>query len=124
MKKPYILFSIITSVAIMQCAVEKKMQYNIPNYVPEERKAEFLANLEKGRLLFKMNCSECHGIFGKGKDSIPNFSNQDLADYTVAFKANDQNNHAVVKKLLPEEMSMILTFLQYRKTDSLPQHAH
>ncbi len=124
MKKRYIIVSIVLAVAVVRCAVEKKIQYNIPNYVPDERKAEFLANLEKGRLLFKMNCSECHGIFGKGKDSIPNFSNQDILDYTVAFKANDQKNHAVVKKLLPEEMSMILTFLQYRKIDSLPQHAH
>ena len=108
----------------MQCTVQKKMEYNIPSYLPAERKKELLANLEKGKELFKIHCSECHGIFKKGKDSIPNFTNKEIVDYTVAFKAFDKKNHAVAKKLLPEEMSMIVTFLQLRKVDTIPPVAH
>ena len=105
----------------MRCTVEKKVEYNIPAYLPAEKKKELLANLEKGRQLFIANCSECHGIFKKGKDSIPNFTNKEIVDYTVAFKAFDKRNHAVAKKLLPEQMSMIVTFLQMRKVDTIPQ---
>jgi cytochrome c2 len=108
----------------MQCKVQNKTTYNIPAYLPAERKAELLVNLEKGKKLFKTNCSKCHGIFKKGKDSIPNFTNKEITDYATAFKAFDKKNHAVAKKLLPEEMSMIITFLQLRKIDSLPQHSH
>lgn len=124
MKLKYIILFLIFIVSVMQCTVQKKVEYNIPAYLPAERKTELLANLEKGKELFKANCSECHGIFKKGKDSIPNFTNKEIVDYTVAFKAFDKRNHAVAKKLLPEEMSMIVTFLQMRKVDTIPQHSH
>ncbi len=124
MKKKLAVISLILSVTIMQCAVEKKTQYNIPKYLPEDKKAELLVNLEKGKQLFKAYCSDCHGIFKKGKDSIPNFTRQEIKDYAAAYKANSQLNHAVMKKLLPEEMSMILTFLQLRKIKSAPEHSH
>ena len=124
MKQKYIVITIFLAIAVLQCSVEKKTQYNIPKYLPEERKAELLVNLEKGKQLFKTYCSDCHGIFKKGKDSIPNFTSKEIQNYSVAYKANSQQNHAVTKKLLPEEMSMILTFLQLRKIKSVPAHSH
>jgi len=124
MKTKYCILFLTLLVAAMQCTVQKKVEYNIPAYLPAEKKTELRANLEKGKELYKMYCSECHGIFKKGKETIPDFTNREIADYTVAFKASDKRNHAVAKKLLPEEMSMIITFLQLRKIDSLPQHNH
>ena len=124
MKLKYAVILLISIVSVMQCTVQKKIEYSIPAYLPAEKKTELLANLEKGKQLFKIYCSECHGILKKGKDSIPDFTHKEIVDYTVAFKAFDKRNHAVAKKLLPEEMSMIVTFLQIRKIDSIPQHAH
>mgnify|MGYP001243353225 FL=1 len=124
MKQRYTVIIIFLAIAVLQCSVEKKTQYNIPQYLPEEKKAELLVNLEKGKQLYIAYCSDCHGIFKKGKDSIPNFTSKEIQNYTVAYKANSQQNHAVTKKLLPEEMSMILTFLQLRKIKSVPAHAH
>lgn len=106
-----------------QCS-RKKISYNIPKTFTGERKTELLANLEKGRVLFKRYCSDCHGIYSKGKDNVPNFTNNEIKNYLSAYQSNDPKNHAVIKKLLPEEMSMIMTFLQLRKIDSLPQHMH
>jgi cytochrome c553 len=124
MKKRYVILGLICMVTIAQCTVEKKMSYTVPSYFQGERKTQFLENLEKGRLLYKQNCSNCHGIFTKGKEGVPNFTNSEIKNYMTAYQSNDERNHAVIKKLLPEEMSMILTFLQYRKIDSLPQHTH
>lgn len=124
MRKRYLILFIIVLVTTVQCAVDKKISYSIPSYFKGERKTEFLENLEKGKVLFKQHCSSCHGIFSKGKEGVPNFTNQEIKNYLTAYQTNDQRNHAVIKKLLPEEMSMILTFLQYRKIDSLPQHTH
>lgn len=124
MKTSHIIFAIVLIIMLMQCAVQQKTTYNIPAYLPEEKKTELMANLEKGKQLYIKYCSDCHGIFKKGKDSIPDFTNKEIADYTVAYKANDSKNHAAAKKLLPEEMSMIITFLQLRKIDSLPVHNH
>ncbi len=114
MKIKYLLISLFLIVAVIQCSVQQKTTYDIPKYLSAERKDEFLSNLEKGRILFKTNCSSCHGIFTKGKDSIPNFSEKEIVNYMTAYQTNDTKNHAVIKKLLPEELSMIMTFLKYR----------
>ena len=124
MKGKYLMTALILIITVAQCAVSKKISYNIPSYYRGERKTELMVNLEKGRLLFKENCSGCHGIFTKGKDSVPNFTSQEIKNYLTAYQTNDQKNHAVMKKLLPEEMSMVMTFLQMRKIDSIPQHSH
>ncbi len=105
-----------------QCAVQQKTTYDIPAYLPAERKTELLANLEKGSILFKNNCSGCHGIFTKGKDSIPNFTEKEIVNYMTAYQTNDPKNHAVIKKLLPEELSMIMTFLKLRNFKGKPEH--
>jgi len=124
MKIKYLITAFLLLILVAQCSSEKKTTYNIPSYYRGERKTELLANLEKGKQLFKQNCSGCHGIFTKGKDGVPNFTNQEIKNYLTAYQTNDQKNHAVIKKLLPEEMSLILSFLQLRKIDSLPQHKH
>ena len=90
--------------------------------MPPERQNELLMNLDKGASLFKNNCSGCHGIYTKGKDSIPNFTKREIVNYMSAYQTNDQKNHAVIKKLLPEEMSMIMTFLKMRKFEGKVTH--
>ncbi len=122
MKKNYLLIFFVLAVLAFQCSLQKKTSYDLPAYLPEERKEEFLSNLEKGKTLFKENCSGCHGIFTKGKDSIPNFTNKEISNYTMAYQNNDQKNHAVIKKLLPEELSMIMTFLKMRKFKGKAEH--
>ncbi|MEP7164537.1 MAG: c-type cytochrome [Ferruginibacter sp.] len=122
MKIKYLILFLLLVVVLVQCAVEQKTTYDIPSYVHAERKAELLSNLEKGRILFKTNCSGCHGIFTKGKDGVPNFTEKEIVNYMTAYQTNDQKNHAVMKKLLPEELSMIMTFLKLRKFKGKPEH--
>ena len=122
MKIKHFLLAAFLIVVGIRCSDSKKTTYDIPKYMPEERKAELLVNLEKGRILFKNNCSGCHGIFTKGKDSVPNFTNKEIVNYMSAYQTNDQKNHAVLKKLLPEELSMILTFLKMRKFKGKVDH--
>ena len=61
--------------------------------------------------MYKAECAECHGIFGKGKDSIPNFTREQYDDYQAAYLAGDSTNHAVMAKMTPEEMNAVYLFL-------------
>ena len=122
MRIRYFILFISLIVILVQCVVEQKTTYDIPSNLPEIRKTELLSNLEKGRILFKTNCSNCHGIFTKGKDSIPNFTEKEIVNYMTAYQTNDQKNHAVMKKLLPEELSMVMTFLKYRQFKGKAEH--
>lgn len=123
MKIKYFILFLFMSVLLIQCVVQHKTTYDIPDYIPAERKSELLANLEKGSALFKANCSGCHGIFTKGKDGVPNFTEKEIVNYMTAYQTNDVKNHAVLKKLLPEELSMIMTFLKLRSFKGKEKHS-
>ena len=103
-------------VVISQCASQKKTEYDIPSHVPEENRKILIDRAEKGKVLYKTYCSGCHGIFTKGKDSIPNFTKTQIDNYhATALIGLDQTNHAVAKKMSSEQIDYVITFLRLRK---------
>jgi cytochrome c553 len=81
-----------------------------------ENRAIYMDRLEKGKILYQMNCSNCHGIFTKGKDSVPNFTKDQISNYRSAvLMANDKKNHAVAAKMSPQQLDYIILFLSLRK---------
>jgi hypothetical protein len=110
------LFLFIFSACCMCCSSNQKIEYNIPEPISAENKAIYLERCEKGRILFKENCSGCHGIFTKGKDGIPNFTKDQIDSYrAVATIGKDKTNHAVAAKMSPQQLDYIMTFLTLRK---------
>lgn len=73
--------------------------------------ARLIANWTIGMNRYKSNCSKCHGIFGDGKDSIPNFSKEQYDEYKTAFLAGDTANHAVMSKMTEDELNNVFLFL-------------
>jgi cytochrome c553 len=102
------------SVAI-SCNNAKKPRYSIPEQYYTGKVRENLDKmLMQGQLLFKEHCSKCHGIFTKGKDSIPNFSKTQIENYESKILYDDQDNHGVLQKITAEELDRILDFLKFR----------
>ena len=101
-----------------QFACSKKIKYNIPPNYPKEKRKELLAVLDKGKKLYKANCADSHGIFTKGKDKVPNFSNTQIDNYSARFIRRDPKNHAVVRNMSPEQMNDVLTFLRYKRPEN------
>jgi mono/diheme cytochrome c family protein len=101
----------------LQCA-SHKIAYNIPPDLPEPQRQLLMTMLERGRVLYKANCSDCHGIFTKGKDKVPNFSNLQLDNYSSRTMRRDPVNHAVMTQMSPEQLKDVLTFLRYKRQDS------
>ena len=99
----------------MQCSSQKKVEYNIPPTASKEYKTLLTERLDKGKALYKIYCSDCHGIFSKGKDSIPNFSKDQIDNYNALFVKQDPKSHAVARKLSQDQIDYILTFLRLRK---------
>jgi hypothetical protein len=94
---------------------------NVQPYFPVDLKADkkdlFTEKWNEGKFLFKADCARCHGIFTKGKDSIPNFTKTQLSNYTALFMAKDPKNHSVIKKIPPQDFYKILLFLTYLKRE-------
>ncbi len=117
----YYLSSIVVCVLLTQCMTHKE-HYNIPANIPPEVRKNYLADLDKGKVLYKTNCSECHGIFTKGKDGVPNFSNQQIDRYSTRFIMRDPKNHAVAVKMNPQQLTEVITYLRCRVTKDSATH--
>ena len=115
MKYKYVLMILFIGLMFSQFACSKKIRYNIPPNYPEAKRKELLANLDKGKKLYKQYCSDCHGIFSKGKDSVPNFSNIQIDNYSSRFLRRDPKNHGVLRSMSPQQMNDVLNFLRYKR---------
>ena len=114
MKPRYLLFPALIFLLFAQCT-RYKVTYSIPPDYPEARRKQIIEIFEKGEKLYKINCSECHGIFTKGKDKVPDFSVVQIDNYSARFLGGDPKNHGVAKKMSAEQMNQVLTFLRYKK---------
>ena len=106
------------------CTSSRKVTYDIPAHYAEEPKKSAIEWFEKGKILFKMNCSGCHGIFKKGNDSIPDFTESQIDNYNAMFIKGDPKSHAVARKLSQDQLNYILTFLRLRKMNKVVPHKH
>jgi hypothetical protein len=100
---------------LSRCKTQKEAEYIIPDNYEGQTRQNLINMLEEGQKLYKIHCSSCHGIFTKGKDSIPNFSKTQIENYRAAALIDDPKNHAVVQKIRPEDLDRILQFLTFRK---------
>lgn len=113
-----ILALFFCTVVLHQCVTQKKTVYDIPDHVTKENRALFIERCEKGKILYKIHCSGCHGIYTKGKDSIPNFTKIQIDSYhAAALIGIDPRNHAVAKKMSSEQIDLVITFLRLRRID-------
>lgn len=118
MKYFYIISALIFCAVFFRCVSQKKTEYDIPSHVTKENREIFIERCEKGKALYKIHCAGCHGIFTKGKDSIPNFTKTQIDNYHVtALIGLDPKNHAVAKKMSSQQIDYIITFLMLRKIE-------
>lgn len=116
MKKNIALILLVSfCIAFTECKHQKETAYYIPDEYTGQTRANFIAMLENGQKLYKLHCAGCHGIFTKGKDSIPNFSKTQIENYAASALSDDPKNHSVAKKIRPYDLDLILQFLSYRK---------
>ena len=112
----YTILLCMIGVLLGMCTTQKKVEYNIGSEVTAENRQLFIERAEKGRILFKVHCAGCHGIYSKGKDGVPNFTKQQIDDYharsIIAFKS-----HSSVRNLSSEQLDYVLTFLRLRKIE-------
>jgi len=104
---------------LTKCVVEKdstatdikKLMLPVPPSFSAADSARLIANWTMGIKAYKANCARCHGIFGNGKDSIPNFSKEQMDDYKTTFLAGDKRNHAAMSKMTEEELNNVFLFI-------------
>lgn len=112
MKKTITLLMLVTIIG--SCIIQKKKQYLIPDTVPIEMRDDLKSSVERGIVVYKQHCTGCHGIFSKGKDGMPDFSEQQIQKYSTRFLMQDPTSHAVAIDMHPTQLNDVLTFLRFR----------
>jgi mono/diheme cytochrome c family protein len=113
----YLVFLFLLLLLFAGCTSGKKTEYNIPShYTPKARQAA-IEEFEKGKELFKVHCASCHGIYKKGKETVPNFTKIQIDNYNAMFIKGDPKNHSVASKLSQQQLNYILDFLRLRRVE-------
>ena len=105
-------------VSTVECAAQKKVEYEFPANMALPIKAEYLKQCEKGRVLYTINCAGCHNTKVKGKIIIPDFSLDQLIGYELRVSNPDHENGMPETTVSAEELGLIMTFLNYKKKNT------
>lgn len=119
-----IFLFIIISILAVTCKTQQRVDYKYLERLNPETREHLYVRLERGKAMYKKNCSACHGIFTGGKEGMPNFSEQEIEEYKIKTAMRDSTNHAVAAGLTQDYLAEIFMFLRYVKTNAKPHVPH
>ena len=116
MKILRILSFVLVLASGLSCTSQAKIQYyDMPADIAAEAKTANLTTIEKGRILYNINCAKCHNTKDKGKIFLPDFTNEQLESYTIRIKNEVHVNSLPENKVTAEELEAIQFFFAYKK---------
>ena len=122
MKLTISLASFFTVVIFISALAQKKVvpDYEFPAAMGADVRTGYLAEFNKGKILYRINCGKCHNTTVKGKVIIPEFTPEQIADYEIRLANPKHQENLVEDKLLPEELVQITIYFTYKKKNSMP----
>lgn len=119
MKLIILSFAIITILLTFdQCTSQKKIQYDLPEAMAPNIKADYLKQCEKGRILYEINCAGCHTKKVNGKRIIPDFKPEQLVGYELRISNPSHESGIPETNVSAEELGLIMTFLSYKRKNT------
>lgn len=107
----------IIVVALFSCQSQKTPELYFPEglvYPGDIPKLTAMA--DEGYLLYKKHCGMCHGITKKGKDNIPDFTQEEMDTYMAQIDYK-KSKHEQVQGVSKTDLQKIFVFLDYRKKE-------
>ena len=115
MKNIIICFTAFILIAL-SCSVQKNAAaYEFPAEMPETVRSQFISDCDKGRILYELNCSQCHNKTIKGKSVVPDFNTDQLKGYEIRVANAKHEENMPDEKVTAEELVYISTYLTYKK---------
>lgn len=106
----------MTVLWLIACAQQPAIQYyDFPADIAEEAKTANFKKLEKGKILYNINCAKCHNKKVNGKIIVPDFTNQQLETYTIRIQNKEHVTNLAENNITPEELEAIQFFFAYKK---------
>lgn len=81
--------------------------------------AEYAKLWEKGKVLYQLNCAQCHNVKKKRLYYIPDFTAEQLKGYEIRVSNPRHESEIPEERVSPEDLVMISTFLQYKSKSGI-----
>jgi hypothetical protein len=115
-KATTILLLFFMAIGLFGCVTQAKIQfYDFPSDIAEEAKIANTKMLEKGKILYNINCANCHNKKIKGKIYLPDFTTDQLDSYIIRIKNEAHVTALHENKVTIEELEAIQFFFTYKK---------
>lgn len=116
-----ILFLLAGIFQLAACISQQKVTvpYVFPEAMPLPVKMEFANVCDKGKILYDINCAGCHNIKKGRKELIPDFTPEQLKGYELRVSNAQHEENMPDEKVTAEELSLISTFLLYKKKNNV-----
>ena len=97
------------------CKAQSNVAYELPQAMSENVKSEFIKQCDKGKILYNINCGNCHTKKVGGKELIPDFTPDQLVGYELRVLNPTHESDIPETTVSAEELGLIMTFLTYKK---------
>lgn len=104
---------LLAAMLLVNCHSQKKLEFEVPTGSPPEVAKLYEEQFKKGKALYKLHCGECHGIYSRGKDNVPNFTDSQIHVYTIKVLGKS-DDHGIMKKMSVEQFTCVMNFLSLR----------
>lgn len=108
------------SILLLQCKTQQEIAYELPAAMVEAAKIEYAKQCEKGKILYDINCAQCHNSKEKRKVIIPDFTPEQLIGYELRIINEEHESGIPETTISTEELGYIMTFLSYKKKSGKP----
>ena len=105
---------------LLQCKTQQEAAYAFPAAMAPAVQVEFAKQCDKGKILYEINCGQCHNIKVKRKMLIPDFTTEQLIGYELRIINQEHESRIPETTVTTEELGYILTFLGYKTKSGKP----
>jgi hypothetical protein len=114
--KVYVSISLFLGcVVLMHCKAPQEIPYELPVAMVPAVKIEYAKQCDKGKILYDINCAQCHTTIVKRKKMIPDFTAEQLIGYELRVTNPQHESNIPETTVSTEELGYIMTFLSYKK---------
>ncbi|NOT36063.1 MAG: hypothetical protein HOP11_01655 [Saprospiraceae bacterium] len=91
-----------------------KFLYDYPPNLDAKDKLEYENFIKRGRQLYLVNCSSCHGKNYSSMDGQNQFTETQIRNYAVNLKIRNET-HKFTQRMNKDDIDAICVYLRYRK---------
>ncbi|HEX7905185.1 MAG TPA: hypothetical protein VF487_15040 [Chitinophagaceae bacterium] len=106
-------------IILVACVVQKKVPYEFPEAMAAPVKAEFTKICDKGKILYEINCANCHTVKKGKRELIPDFTPEQLKGYELRVSNAEHEKNMPDELVTAEELGLISTFLLYKSKSGI-----